>query len=98
MARGVRLGWLDKSYASIVQRAWHGVAAHVGEDGTITDVCTSTGSGPTKQYYLDRPAITGADDVSEVGSEGLPLSPVRPSGEGAADHLDVVAEAESIPS
>jgi len=62
MARGVRLGWLDTSYASIVERAWHGVAAHVAEDGTIIDVCTSTGSGPTKKYYLDRAAITGADD------------------------------------
>lgn len=62
MARGVRLGWLDQSYAPIVQRAWHGVAAHVAEDGAIIDVCTSTGSGPTKKYYLDRAAITGADD------------------------------------
>jgi hypothetical protein len=30
--------------------------------GTIIDVCASTGSGPTRKYYLDRPAITGADD------------------------------------
>ena len=62
MARGVRLGWLDRSYAPIVERAWRGVAAHVAEDGAIIDVCTSTGSGPTKKYYLDRAAITGADD------------------------------------
>src|SRR5205823_7654102 len=62
MARGVRAGWLDRSYRPIVERAWHGVAAHVGEDGTIIDVCASTGSGPTKKYYLDRAAITGADD------------------------------------
>jgi rhamnogalacturonyl hydrolase YesR len=46
----------------VVDRAWRGVAAHVAEDGTIIDVCTSTGSGPTKKYYLDRAAITGADD------------------------------------
>jgi len=25
-------------------------------------VCTGTGAGPTKRYYFDRPAITGADD------------------------------------
>jgi len=62
MARGVRLGWLDRSYAPVVERAWRGVAAHVAEDGTVVDVCTSTGSGPTKKYYLDRAAITGADD------------------------------------
>ena len=45
-----------------VARAWRALAAHVRDDGTIVDVCASTGSGPTRKYYLDRPAITGADD------------------------------------
>jgi rhamnogalacturonyl hydrolase YesR len=62
MARGIRLGWIDASYRATVDRAWNGVAAHVAEDGTVIDVCTSTGAGPTKRYYLDRAAITGADD------------------------------------
>ncbi|HYM21832.1 MAG TPA: glycoside hydrolase family 88 protein, partial [Vicinamibacterales bacterium] len=63
MARGIRLGWLQPAvYAPVVERAWHGVAAHVAEDGTIIDVCTSTGSGPAKKYYLERTAIRGADD------------------------------------
>ena len=26
------------------------------------DVCTGTGSGPTKDYYLNRAGLTGADD------------------------------------
>ena len=62
MARGIRLGWLDASYRTAVQRAWHGLLAHVAEDGAVIDVCTSTGAGPTKRYYLDRAALTGADD------------------------------------
>jgi rhamnogalacturonyl hydrolase YesR len=62
MARGIRLGWLDASYRGTVDRAWRGLAAHVAEDGAVIDVCTSTGSGPTKRYYMDRQAITGADD------------------------------------
>jgi len=62
MARGIRLGWLDASYRGTVDRAWRGLAAHVADDGTVIDVCTSTGSGPTKRYYVDRQAITGADD------------------------------------
>jgi hypothetical protein len=62
MSRGVRAGWIDRSYVSSIERAWRGVAAHVTEDGTIVDVCTGTGAGPTKRYYLDRAAITGADD------------------------------------
>jgi hypothetical protein len=62
MARGIRLGWLDASYRDTVDRAWRALAAHVADDGTVIDVCTSTGSGPTKRYYMDRQAITGADD------------------------------------
>ncbi len=62
LSRGVRAGWLDRSFVLAIERAWRGVAAHVAEDGTIIDVCTSTGSGPTKRYYLDRAAVTGADD------------------------------------
>jgi unsaturated rhamnogalacturonyl hydrolase len=62
MARGIRLGWLDQTYRPVVERAWQGLAAHVMDDGSIVDVCTSTGAGPTRRYYLDRAAITGADD------------------------------------
>jgi len=62
MARGIRLGWLDRSYARSVERAWRGLAAHVAADGTIIDVCTGTGAGPTPLYYFYRPAVTGADD------------------------------------
>ncbi len=62
MARGVRLGWIDRSYLPDVQRAWRALAAHIVEDGTVIDVCASTGAGTTRKYYFDRPAITGADD------------------------------------
>jgi rhamnogalacturonyl hydrolase YesR len=62
MARGIRHGWLDRSYRPSVQRAWRALAAHVVEDGALVDVCTGTGAGPTRRYYLDRPAISGADD------------------------------------
>lgn len=62
MARGVRLGWLDKRYLPSIERAWHALAAHITEDGAIIDVCAGTGSGPTLRYYLDRPAISGPDD------------------------------------
>ena len=62
MARGTRLGWIDGSYLPAVEGAWRALSAHVRDDGTIIDVCASTGGGPTRQYYLERPAITGADD------------------------------------
>jgi hypothetical protein len=62
MARGVRLGWLDRSYLPAIQRAWQGLSAHIMDDGRVIDVCTSTGAGPTRRYYFDRPAVTGVDD------------------------------------
>ena len=62
MARGMRLGWLDESYRPVVDRAWRALLAHVLEDGTLVDVCIGTGAGPTRRYYLDRPAVNGADD------------------------------------
>jgi hypothetical protein len=62
MARGIRLGWLDASFRPAVDHAWRALAAHVADDGTLIDVCAGTGAGPTKRYYFDRPAVTGADD------------------------------------
>ncbi len=62
MARGIRLGWLDDSYRPVVDRAWRALLAHVADDGTLVDVCFSTGAGPTRRHYLDRPAVNGADD------------------------------------
>ncbi len=62
LARGIRLGWIDASYRPVVERAWQALLMRVAEDGTLLDVCTGTGAGATRQYYLDRAAISGADD------------------------------------
>ena len=62
MTRGMRRGWLDRSYAPVAGRAWRALAAHIVEDGGLVDVCSGTGAGPTTRYYYDRPAVEGADD------------------------------------
>jgi hypothetical protein len=63
LARGIRNGWIDrKTYQPIMNRGWRAVAARVNPDGTVKDVCSSTGAGPTKEYYLNRPVVNGADD------------------------------------
>jgi unsaturated rhamnogalacturonyl hydrolase len=62
MQRGVRLGWIDRTFAPTVDRAWRALAAHVTEDGGLVDVCSGTGAGPTARYYFDRPAVEGPDD------------------------------------
>lgn len=63
MARGIRLGWIDRAtYGPVVTRGWSAVAARVNADGTVRNVCSGTGVGPTKEYYLNRPEVNGADD------------------------------------
>lgn len=62
LTRGLSLGWLDNEYVSIIDRGWRALAAHVALDGTLVDVCTGTGAGDPRRYYLDRAAIFGADD------------------------------------
>lgn len=63
MARGIRLGWIDRAiYRPIVDRGWTAVAARVNADGTVKNVCSGTGVGPTKEYYLNRPEVNGVDD------------------------------------
>ena len=36
-----------------MNRGWQAVAARVNADGTVKDVCSGTGAGPTKEYYLE---------------------------------------------
>ena len=62
IARGVRLGWLPAGMRPVIDRGWRAVVARVHQDGTVRDVCSSTGAGPTKEYYLNRPVVNGADD------------------------------------
>ena len=63
MARGVRLGWLDRAeFMPVIERGWEAVSARVSEDGTVRDVCSGTGAMPGKEYYLQRPVVNGADD------------------------------------
>lgn len=63
MARGVRLGWIDRAtYQPIIDRGWTAVASRVNPDGTVKNVCSGTGVGPTREYYLTRPEVNGADD------------------------------------
>ena len=73
MARGVRLGWIDRSYVPVIRRGWRALLAHVVDDGTLVDVCVSTGAGPTRRYYLDRPATSGTDDRGGAMALGAAL-------------------------
>jgi rhamnogalacturonyl hydrolase YesR len=63
MARGVRLGWIDRAeFMPVIQRGWEAVSARASADGTVKDVCSGTGAMPTKDYYMQRPVVNGMDD------------------------------------
>jgi rhamnogalacturonyl hydrolase YesR len=64
VARGIRLGWLDSSFAAPLQLAWQGVAERIDDAGNVVDGCISTGVQESLRDYLDRPAVFGFDDRS----------------------------------
>jgi rhamnogalacturonyl hydrolase YesR len=65
MARGVRLGWLERDkFLPAVERGWRAIAVRVGDDAALVDVCTGTGAKKDcdRSHYLHRDAIFGPDD------------------------------------
>jgi rhamnogalacturonyl hydrolase YesR len=60
MAVGVRRGILDDpAYARAYRKAWTALAAYVGPDGKLSNVCVGTGQSEDAGYYLARPTVTG---------------------------------------
>jgi len=62
LLRGVRSGWLERGdYLPVIEKAWKAIRLRVATDGRLVDVCTGTGKGKNRRYYLDRKAILGPD-------------------------------------
>ena len=61
MCRGMRRGWLDRSYVPTVEAAWEAVSQRISDNGDLVDPCDGTGTGD-RRYYLDRPAVFGFND------------------------------------
>ena len=60
--KGVRAGWLKRAeYQATVQQAWSAIQSRAAADGTVLDVCESTGKQPSTESYLNREAIWGKD-------------------------------------
>ncbi len=63
LERGLRRGWLEgDQYRRAADRAWYGVKTRVAADGSLVDVCRSTGKQKSVRDYFDRTAILGKDD------------------------------------
>ncbi|MFV0604581.1 MAG: glycoside hydrolase family 105 protein, partial [Niabella sp.] len=60
MICGIKNGWVNrKEYAPIVRKAWLKLVDHINDVGDVTEVCVGTNKKNDKQYYFDRPRITG---------------------------------------
>ncbi len=62
LARGLRLGWLDESYAHGLKQCWSAASEAIADDGGLLDVCEGTGPQMSVREYLDRRAVSGHDD------------------------------------
>lgn len=56
IARGINKGWLDKSYISIVKKAFKGIRQQIDKNGGINKICKSTSIRNDLEYYNNRPA------------------------------------------
>lgn len=62
MRRGLTRKWLrGKRYENAVDQAWRAIQRRTGADGTLIDVCESTGKQKTLADYYSREAILGKD-------------------------------------
>ena len=55
---GYACGILDSRYAKAARKAWIALCGQL-EDYGLKEVCIGTGGRPDRQYYLDRPRVTG---------------------------------------
>jgi unsaturated rhamnogalacturonyl hydrolase len=54
MAKGVRKGWLDRSYRDNAIRGWQAVQRKIEADGTVHDICRGTEIGFDEAFYFER--------------------------------------------
>lgn len=54
MAKGVRKGWLEKTYREKAIRGWMAVQKKIEPDGTVHDICRGTEIGFNEAFYFDR--------------------------------------------
>jgi len=54
MARGVRMGWLNKSYRQNALKGWEALQSKIRTDGTVIDICRGTGIGEDVEFYENR--------------------------------------------
>lgn len=59
LARGIRLGWIDKDYKETVVAAWDALCQNcIDDEGNLYGVCMGSGCKKDEEYYLRLGTIT----------------------------------------
>ena len=60
MMVGVKKAWLPADdYSAAIENAWDGLVSYINNNGDITEVCTGTPKADNKEFYYQRPRISG---------------------------------------
>ena len=54
IARGVRMGWIKKSYKKVAQKGWDAISQQIDPDGTVKGICRGTGIGDDIEFYAQQ--------------------------------------------
>ena len=59
MIAGIKHRWLPASYTGITEKAWEGLRSYIEDNGDVREVCTGTPKADNKEFYYQRPRVTG---------------------------------------
>lgn len=60
IARGVRMGWINKDYIYAAEQGLKGMMTKMSDKGDITAICVGTGIMPSLTFYYNRPTQKNA--------------------------------------
>ncbi len=60
IARGVRMGWINKDYIYAAQAGLKGMMTKMSDEGDVTAICVGTGIMPSLTFYYNRPVQQNA--------------------------------------
>lgn len=55
IARGVRMGWINKDYIYAAEQGLKGMMTKMSDKGDVTAICVGTGIMPSLTFYYNRP-------------------------------------------
>lgn len=60
IARGVRMGWINKDYVYAANEGLKGMMGKMSDTGNVTAICVGTGIMPSLAFYYNRPTQKNA--------------------------------------